>query len=93
MEASRLTVVTGETRYDHESIGERIRRLQAEAHELARQQISALERALESVAQLAEEIAEGGEAYPIGARDLCRRLSEVATWKAQTLEAILQKTP
>lgn len=69
-------------------LSERIRRLQAEARNLAREHIVALEQALFEVERLSAEIADGGEAYPAGIRDLCRRMSEDCEAKVQTLEAI-----
>ena len=45
-----------------------------------------------SVEKMATEIAEGGDAYPPGVRDLCRRLAEDCETRAQTLEAISART-
>lgn len=69
-------------------LSERIRRLQAEAKSLAREHVHALERALIEVERLSAEIAEGGEAYPAGVRELARRMAEDCESKVQTLEAI-----
>jgi hypothetical protein len=69
-------------------LSERIRRLQAEAKSLAREHIHALERALIEVERLSAEIADGGEAYPAGVRELARRMAEDCEAKVQTLEAI-----
>lgn len=92
MSASHLTVISPPTPGAHaDNLADRIRALQAEAQMLARDHVGDLERALERVAQLADEIAHGGDAYPIGARDMCRRLSEDSAWRAATLNAILQK--
>lgn len=90
MNASHLTVISPPAP-GSEPLAERIRRLQAEAQQLARDHVADLERALERVAQLADEISQGGDAYPVGVRDLCRRLSEDSAWRAATLEAIIQK--
>ena len=75
-----------------ESTAERVKRLQQEARMLAREQIEALEAQLMVVARQAEEIAMGGDAYPVGARELCRSLIEEIQAKAQTLAAILHRT-
>lgn len=92
MNASHLTVISPPTpRELGEPLADRIRRLQAEAQSLARDHVADLEHALARVADLAQEIAAGGDAYPIGARDLCRRLSEDSAWRAATLGVILQK--
>ena len=66
-------------------------RLMAEARQAAEEQVHVLEEALGSVTELADQIAEGGDAYPAGVRELCRRLSEDASARRQTLEAILQQ--
>lgn len=90
-----LSVVSGT---DHvgqplEPLCERVRRLQTEAREIAREHVTALEMALIGVARLAHEIAEGGEAYPVGARELSRQLIADCEGRAQTLEAILTRSP
>lgn len=71
-----------------ETLSERIRRLQAEAKDLAREHIHALESALDEVERIAAEIANGGEAYPPGVRDIAMRLAEESHLKAQSLEAL-----
>lgn len=92
MNAAHLTVISPPTPGSNpESLGDRIRRLQDEAHQLARDHVVDLGRALERVAQLADEVSNGGDAYPIGARDLCRRLAEDSVWRAATLDAIVQR--
>ena len=58
-----------------QTLAERIERLQAEAKNLAREQVGALEAKLIEAAALAEEIARGGEAYPVGVREEARRLT------------------
>ena len=52
------------------------RHLQAEARLLAREQIEALENALLQIERLSCEIADGGEAYPVGVREVAGRLAE-----------------
>ena len=75
-----------------ETVAERVRRLQAEAKELARDHIRALSEAMLTVEQMAAEIAEGGDAYPPGVRDLARRFVEDIDARVQTLEAITART-
>lgn len=89
--AAHLTVVSPPTASDTSPRAERIRRLQAEAVSLAKDHIGELERALETVNELALEISEGGDAYPVGARELCRRLADDACSRAMTLNAIVHK--
>ena len=92
MSASHLTVISPPAPgTSSEPLAERIKRLQAEAQKLARDHVTDLELALERVSHLATEIAHGGESYPIGARDICRRLAEDSAWRVATLEAIMQK--
>ena len=87
MSLPQLTVVAAAT----ESPGERASRLLAEARQAAGEQVHILETALATVAKMAAEIADGGEVYPVGVRDLCRRMAEDTAAKTQTLEAMLQQ--
>jgi hypothetical protein len=41
---------------------------------------------------MAREIAEGGEAYPVGARELAGRLAADLPARAQTLKAVVNRT-
>ena len=96
MSVSRLTVVPSpEPQPAHEPAPEttaaRIRRLQAEAQALAREEVAALERRISELAQTARQVAEGGDAYPIGAREVARRLAEELPRQAGVLEALLRK--
>jgi hypothetical protein len=75
-----------------ETVAQRVRRLQQEAKELAKDHIKALNTAIVEVETLAAEIAEGGDAYPPGVRDLARRLVEDCESRVQTLEAIVART-
>jgi len=70
------------------SVSERIRRLQAETRLLAQEQIRALEVALLQVERLSCEIADGGEAYPVGVREIARRLAEDCEARGNTLQII-----
>jgi hypothetical protein len=75
-----------------ETVAQRVRRLQAEAKQLAKDHIHALTAAISEVERMAAEIAEGGDAYPAGVRDLARRFAEDAEARVQTLEAITART-
>ncbi len=70
---------------------DRVKRLQSEAKALAAEQVDQLEATLLSAAALANEIANGGDAYAIGAREIAARLAEDLTAKAETLEAIMAR--
>ena len=88
-----FTVISNlsETTAPVETVAQKVRRLQVEAASLAREQVLTLEHALAEVTRLATEIAEGGEAYPVGARELSRRLAEDADASAKTLEMIISR--
>jgi hypothetical protein len=75
-----------------ETVGERVRRLQAEAKGLALEHVRVLARAMVDIQMLAAEIAEGGDVYAPGARDLARRLAEDLDARVQTLEAITARS-
>lgn len=71
-----------------EPLSARIRRLQSEARGLAQEHIAALVAALHEAEALAAEIAQGGEAYPAGVRDIARRLADDVEMKVASIEAI-----
>ena len=75
-----------------ETTAERVKRLQAEARALALEQVEALEEVLLKASEMAKEIAEGGDAYPGGARELAGRLASDLPSKAETLKAIASRS-
>ena len=75
-----------------ETVAQRVQRLQAEAKQLAKDHVKALTTAMVSLEELAAEIAEGGDAYAPGVRDVARRLAEDLDSRVQTLEAIVART-
>lgn len=72
---------------------DRVKRLQQEARALAIEQVEELERRLNEAAALAKEIASGGDAYPVGARELASRLAEDLPAKAETIKLIVSRLP
>lgn len=74
-----------------ESTSDRIRRLQIEARTLALEQIEVLEKALMHAAEMARDIAEGGDAYPVGAREIAGRLVTDLPGKADTIRQIVSR--
>ena len=72
-----------------ETTADRVKRLQMEARALAAEQVEALEAVLKQAAAMATEIAEGGDAYPVGARELAGRIAADLPLKAETLKAIV----
>ena len=75
-----------------ETTAERVKRLQAEARALALEQVEGLEEVLLKASEMAKDIAEGGEAYPVGARELAARLAQELPVKAETMKAIVAKS-
>lgn len=81
------------TRTALETVAQRIARLQAEARSLAAEHVGDLCVALDHVEKLAAEIADGGDAYPPGVRDIAMRLAEESHVKAQTITALMERKP
>jgi hypothetical protein len=75
-----------------ETTAQRVRRLQAEARMLAREEIERLDRGMMEMAALAAEIAGGGEAYPAGVREMASRIAADLPQKAQGLRSIVSRT-
>ena len=71
---------------------DRVKRLQLEARALAVEQVEALEKLLLQASDMAREIADGGDAYPVGARELAGRLAADLPAKAQTLKAVASRS-
>lgn len=95
MTASALSLVptTGKTlETQAEPISTRVARLQAEARAMAAEHIDELARALDNVHRLCAEIAIGGDAYPVGIREMARRLAEETEGRTQAMEAILARS-
>ena len=74
-----------------ETATQRIRRLQVEAKALAREQIEALCDELVMMAQRAQEIAEGGDAYPAGVREMASRLAADLPERALGMQSISER--
>jgi hypothetical protein len=76
-----------------ETSAQRLHRLQLETHKLAREQIEILDRDLKAMAQRVAEIADGGDVFPVGVRELCSRLADDLTLQSQSLMAIMERAP
>lgn len=74
-----------------ETTADRVRRLQMEARSLAVEQVEVLEKVLLEAARIAKEIADGGDAYPVGAREIAGRLAGDLPTKAETLKVIVSR--
>ena len=88
MSATHLVVVPKDGEVSNEPLAQRIRRLQAEARAGAKEHVEQLRATLAEVARIAAEIADGGEAYPVGAREMSRRLMDDAAAQSVSLSAI-----
>jgi hypothetical protein len=75
-----------------EPLTARIRRLQEEARGMAREHIATLEASLAQVGHIAAEVAEGGDAYPVGVREVARQLVADTESRLLGLQAIIQRT-
>ena len=89
MTPSHLNVVTPSFQ---ESPSNRAKRLLAEAKAAALEHVTALETSMEAVASLSADIAYGGDAYPVGVRELSRQLADDIVSRLQTLNAIINRT-
>lgn len=76
-----------------QTTADRVKQLQAEAKALAIEEVEALEKILVEAAAMADEIAKGGDAYPVGAREIASRLAEDLPAKAETIKAIVARLP
>ena len=75
-----------------EPAAQRVRRLQQEARMLAREQVEILARDFNALALRAAEIADGGDAYPAGVREMASRIAADLPQKAQGLMSIMERT-
>ena len=91
MSTTHLVVVPNGDGESAEPLARRVARLQAEARVGAKAHVDVLRQCLAEVARLASEIANGGEAYPVGAREMSRRLMDEAAAQALTLAAINER--
>jgi len=85
---AHLSVVKPES----ESSAARAKRLMTEARTAAAEHVAMLVEALTVVATLAAEVAEGGEAYSVGVRQLSTKSAVDAPWCAHTIATIARNT-
>lgn len=74
-----------------ETFSDKIRRLQEEAQGYALTHARAFEHAIVDLEMLAAEIADGGEAYPVGVREAARRLGKELSGTRLNVQAILDR--
>jgi hypothetical protein len=82
----------GEVDLPDKSPAMRAQELLDQAKAAASEHIAALDQALAQVGTIANEIASGGEIYPDGVRDLCRRLNEEVSLRSKTMAVIIRKS-
>ena len=58
---------------------------------MAREHLGQLIAALEAARGLAATVAEGGDLYGVGVRELAGQLSEDLAWKGKSLEALSER--
>jgi len=76
-----------------ETTAQRVKRLQDEARMLAREEVERLDRDLRRLADQAQTIADGGDAYAAGIRELAGRISVDTAQRAEILRALLNRLP
>ena len=76
----------------NEPLTARIRRLQAEAKAMAREHVNLLEASIVETARLAGEIADGGDAYPVGVREMARQMVTDSESRLLNLQSIMHRT-
>jgi hypothetical protein len=72
-----------------ETTAERVKRLQLEAHALALEEVEQFEKLLTQAADKAKDIASGGDAYPVGVREIAARLAADLPTRAETIRTIV----
>ncbi len=93
MDAPKLSIVAGATPPPTgETNAEKIRRLRAEIKEAASDELEELDGAIEDLCKIAASIADGGEAFPPGVREICRALAEEVSSQAKSIDIILQRS-
>jgi hypothetical protein len=71
--------------------GQRARELFAEARMISREHLGALQAAIVRAHDLAREVVDAGDLYPVGLQDFAGRLAEELFWRAKTLEALSER--
>jgi hypothetical protein len=72
------------------SSGSRAMLLMKQARAAGEEQVAEFLQTLDLAVRQAREVAEGGEVYPAGVRDLCDKLAEHTAFRARTIEGIMR---
>lgn len=75
-----------------EPLTARIRRLQEEARSMAREHVAQLEAQIAELARLSAEVAEGGDAYPVGVREMARQMVADCESRLLGIQSIMHRT-
>jgi hypothetical protein len=75
-----------------ENLSMMVQRLQAEARALAGEHVTAFGAAIEDLARVAAEIATGGDAYPVGAREMARQMLAACEGRKQSLDMMVGRS-
>ena len=73
------------------SLAQRMERLRLDAEAVATEHIDALIAALNEAMTMAEQVANGGEAYNIGVREIARRMHKEIAPNVLSLRAVRQR--
>jgi len=71
--------------------GERAQQLMADARAASLEHLDLLAASVEVVRRLARTVADGGEVYGAGVRDLAGRLAEDMLWRGKSLQALTDR--
>jgi hypothetical protein len=74
------------------ALSERMERLRQEARELALEGTNALLRSLQTAAAIADQVADGGEAYQVGVRENARCTQTALVGLVLNLRSIMERT-
>jgi hypothetical protein len=75
-----------------DSLADRMERLRSDAQAVASEHIGAFVKALSDAAMLADQVANGGEAYQIGVREIARRTHKELAPTLLSLQAVHLRT-
>ena len=87
MNVTQLTLVEPA----REDAGEKVQRLYADGRIAAMEHMTLLETVLRAEVKLAREISGGGDLYPVGVRELCRRQAHDAALRLENLRLLMDR--
>jgi hypothetical protein len=82
---------TTDTPLPAEPVAAQIRRHQAEARSLANGHVRTLTESMTGAVSIAREIADGGDSYSPGIRDMCRRFAEDAEDRVAMIAGLMKR--